>query len=177
MKYPEFTMSDWRAARKEYGESEPRALFYKAGTALVKIVRRGDTDLTMAEALSVLLQTWNVSFYRFRPEKLESLVRDLQGLLNEHQRDLDDFKERSIDDLGVGDERTIVGLFKKFEKTLGPVGTSKCFHLLAPKFFPLWDGAIAKEYVGMGGKGNAERYWKFMAIARDCFKTAVGPCG
>jgi hypothetical protein len=35
-------------------------------------------------------------------------------------------------------------LFDSFERVLGPVGAAKSLHLLAPKFFPLWDRKIAK---------------------------------
>lgn len=44
------------------------------------------------------------------------------------------------------DEATVKGVFKSFEKVLGPVGATKCLHLLAPRFFPLWDRAIAEAY-------------------------------
>jgi hypothetical protein len=41
-------------------------------------------------------------------------------------------------------------------------------HLLAPRFFPLWDRRIAKEYrFALGRVGsNGNRYWQFMLIAR-----------
>ncbi len=51
------------------------------------------------------------------------------------------------------------------------MGAAKALHLLAPRFFPLWDRAIAKAYgLPLGERGkNAARYHRFMAIAkRQC---------
>ncbi len=63
----------------------------------------------------------------------------------------------------------ICALFNECDAVLGPVGAAKALHLLAPKFFPLWDREIAKWYkcplVGVGS--NGERYWRFMKIAQE----------
>ena len=67
-----------------------------------------------------------------------------------------------------GDEISVRDLFSAFEDVLFPVGAAKCLHLLAPRFFPLWDRAIAVGYgLALDKKGsNAERYWIFMQFAR-----------
>lgn len=44
------------------------------------------------------------------------------------------------------------------------MGVAKCFHLIAPSFFPLWDNEIAAEYgtpLQELGK-NAGQYWAFI---------------
>jgi hypothetical protein len=48
------------------------------------------------------------------------------------------------------------------------VGAAKSLHLLAPRFFPIWDRKIAREYVGelqIRGK-NTERYLEFMGTTQ-----------
>jgi hypothetical protein len=58
-------------------------------------------------------------------------------------------------------------LFNSFEHVLGPVGAAKSLHLLAPKFFPIWDRAIAKAYhCELGNVGtNGANYGAFFLIA------------
>lgn len=60
-------------------------------------------------------------------------------------------------------------VFAAFDEKLGPVGAAKALHLLAPRFFPLWDTKIAKEYLGGGMKKagkNADRYLRFMELVQ-----------
>ncbi|MCR4403910.1 MAG: hypothetical protein NUW06_01205 [Candidatus Acetothermia bacterium] len=60
-------------------------------------------------------------------------------------------------------------VFEDFERVLGPVGAAKCLHLLAPRFSPLWDRAIARAYglsLGKSGK-NGYRYYLFMRITKE----------
>ena len=47
------------AARITFEEHEPRDLFYRAATELVDLAISGKTSLNLAEALAVLLITWN----------------------------------------------------------------------------------------------------------------------
>ena len=59
-------------------------------------------------------------------------------------------------------------MFEDFEEVSGLVGAAKCLRVLAPRFFPLWGGAIAKAYdlpLRRWGQ-NAELYVRFMRIAR-----------
>jgi hypothetical protein len=44
-----------------------------------------------------------------------------------------------------------------FKKVLGKTGAAKSLHLLAPRFFPLWDTKIAKTY-GVKNGMEADRY-------------------
>ena len=55
-----------KKARKAFEAREPRGLFYRAATELVVLALRGATSLTVAEALAVLLQTWNKAYYQYR---------------------------------------------------------------------------------------------------------------
>lgn len=162
------TAEELREAHNLFERMEPRALFYRAALELVGFAWDGRSSLSVAQAVAVLLKTWNQSFYRFRKFDeehlfgLEALVKTYRGALNE-------YRQRGIESLGADDELQVRKIFEAFEKLLYPVGTAKCLHLLAPRFFPLWDRAIATSYgLSLGRVGeNAERYWAFMQISKE----------
>lgn len=147
--------------------NEPRALFYKVSAEIVDLALRGETLLTVAEGMAVLLQAWNPGFYHLRPfdarffagiERLVATYRDL--ILS--------FRPRSIESLSEEDEPAVKELFGAFEQLLGLDAAARCLNLLAPLFFPLWDRHIARAYglpLEMGGT-SAERYVRFMKIVR-----------
>jgi len=64
---PTPTLQEIKAARAVFEERESRDLFYQAAAELVDLAMRGQTALNLAEALAVLLQTWNKAFYRSHP--------------------------------------------------------------------------------------------------------------
>jgi hypothetical protein len=66
MKSQRISANDLRRARVVFEANETRDLFYRAATALVDLALRGATSLTVAEALAVLLQTWNRPYYQYR---------------------------------------------------------------------------------------------------------------
>lgn len=159
-----------KKARKAFEANEPRNLFYRAATELVDLALQGATSLTVAEALAVLLQTWNKAYYQYR--KFDNVhFTDIENLLSENKLLIASYRTRTIDQLDDTDGTTIENLFQLFERVLGPVGAAKALHLLAPGFFPLWDRAIAKAYnleLGRAGS-NGERYWQFLCISkRQC---------
>jgi hypothetical protein len=129
---------------------------------------QGKTNLSTPEALAVLLQTCNRAFYRFTPFDTQHFL-GLERLVNVNQQELADFRTRSIERFSEEDGTTVRRLFGSFEEVLGPVGAAKCLHLLAPRFFPLWDRAIAKAYgIPLRARGkNAERYLRFMEAAKQ----------
>ena len=164
---PTPTIQEIEAAHRGFEESEPRDLFYRAATELMGLALRGETSLSVTEALAVLLQTWNRAFYRFTPFDSQHFA-DLERVVTTNQRVLAALRERSIERFSSEDAATVERLFGDFEKVLGPVGAAKALHLLAPRFFPLWDRAIAKAYtLALRKRGkNAERYRQFMVITK-----------
>jgi hypothetical protein len=74
------------------------------------------------------------------------------------------------------EQATIGQIFRDFEEVLGPVGAAKCLHLMAPKFFPLWDRAIAGAYgLPLSKRGeNFGTYFRFMEVAREQVKILGG---
>lgn len=162
------SIQDLEEARRVFEEREPRDLFYRAATELVALSLEGKTALTVAEALAVLLQTWNRMFYRYRKFNSQHFA-DIERLLHDYHSELMGYRQRSIESFSQADEAQVVRLFRDFEAVLGPVGAAKCLHLLAPRFFPLWDRAIAAAYrLPLQGKGeNAERYCRFMKKVKE----------
>jgi hypothetical protein len=169
------TVQDLAAAKKMYEEDEPRSLFYHAATALVALAVEGKAPLTVAQALAVLLQTWNVSYYRFHGFSNQHLA-DIQDVVKDNLSAIAPFKNRSIASFASDDEAAVTRIFNNFERVLKQVGAAKSLHLLAPGFFPLWDGAIAVGYgLRLKGSGNnASRYLRFMEYARDQVKELSG---
>jgi len=162
------TPADVKAARNSFEANEPRDLFYRAATELVDLALRGVTSLTVAEALAVLLQTWNKTYYRYR--KFDNAhFASIEKLLVKHQSALAGYRNRTIDNLNRTERTTVSTLLQAFERVLGPVGAAKALHLLAPGLFPLWDRAIAAAYsLALGEAGsNGDRYWRLMLIAKQ----------
>jgi hypothetical protein len=140
--------------------------FYAVATELVELAQRGQTKVKVSEALAALLLTWNRGYYRYHPELSRRLVHDLDELLARDKRVLTEFGNASIESFGRDNEDAVRAVFESFDAVLGPVGAAKALHLLAPRFFPLWDTAIAQAY-GVGGARaarNAERYVLFMEL-------------
>jgi hypothetical protein len=161
---------DVKKARVAFEANEPRDLFYRAATLLVDMALRNPTPLTVAEALAVLLQTWNKAYYQYRKFDKSHFAR-IEELLSEYKPALATCRNRLISDMDEEEMPTIIKMFQAFETVLGPVGAAKALHLLAPGLFPLWDGAIAKAYdltLAKAGS-NGQRYWNFMLISqRQC---------
>jgi len=162
------TMQEIVTAHQAFEANEPRDLFYRVATELVDLSLNRATSLSVAEALAVLLQTWNQAFYRYKRFDDQHFL-EIDGLLADHQQALAGFRHQPIESFCDGDEPLVGRVFGDFERVLGPVGAAKCLHLLAPRFFPLWDRAIAKAYgVALVKKGNnASRYCRFIRITKE----------
>src|SRR5574341_1240589 len=130
MKNHSLTINDLKSARSAFESNEPRDLFYRAATELVELALRKSTALSVAEALAVLLQTWNRPFYQYKPFNSQHF-HDIESLINSLQKILTRYRNRSILSLNDDDENTIQTLFQEFENVLGPVGAAKALHLLA----------------------------------------------
>jgi len=160
------TVAELDEARKRFLEYEPRDLFYRVASELIEFALTGMTSITVAEALAVLLQTWNAQYYQYRPFTLQHFA-DIEALLQNHLEDALRFRSRGIQSVGESDLPIVESLFNSFEQVLGPVGAAKSLHLLSPRFFPLWDRAIAKAYrCELGNVGtNGANYSAFFLTA------------
>ena len=153
------THQELERAHQMFEDIEPRSIFYRAAMNLVDLAIQNKAELNLAEAISVLLKTWNVSYYRFRPFDKEH-VSDIEELLRKHMQTINNIRQRSIEDFSDKDVEVVKSLFEDFEHVLGKTGAAKCLHLLAPRFFPLWDTKIAVAYK-LGKGEEAERYCRF----------------
>jgi hypothetical protein len=163
------SIKEVKQAQLRFAKKAPRDLFYKAATELVDRVERGDSKLELAEAVSVLLQSWNRRYYNTHPPT-ERHYRDFQRTLDRYATELSNFRARGIGTFQKADQQTVDELFDELDYLLGPVGAAKALHLLAPQFFPIWDRRIASKGYGiyLQEKGlNAELYVRFMRVARD----------
>ena len=126
----------------------------------------------MAEALAVLLQTWNRVYYQYRKFDVNHFT-SIERLLSEHNNKIAGYRNQAIDKFDHSESTSVASLFQAFEDVLGPVGAAKALHLLAPWAFSFWDRAIAEAYdltLGKSGK-NGDRYWRFMLISqRQCLE-------
>lgn len=163
-----FTETDLTTARQVFRQRESRDLFYRAARELVRLAIAKQTDLTVAEALGTLLQTWNKSFYRFHAAFDETHIRALEALIEQRMDYLLRLRARSIDTMGVEESEPVGQLYAAFETILGPVGAAKALHLLAPRFFPLWDRAIANHYgIRLSRIGeNTDNYLRFVHLTQ-----------
>ena len=165
---PSISLQDLQVARQTFEANEPRDLFYRAATELVDLAIQHKTTLSVAEALAVLLQTWNSSFYRFHGKFDAQHFSKLDSLLSLHGPTLAILRQRTLESFSLEDKAMVVAIFTDFDRLLGAVGAAKALHLLAPQFLPLWDRRIAEAYgVGLKERGmNAPHYLRFMDITK-----------
>jgi len=153
------TRKNSKKARRKFEDFEPKDLFYRIATELTNLAIERKTSITISETLAALLQTWNRAYYRYR--KFDSKhFQEIDGLLKKTLQHVIKYRSNKA----THDREEIKGLFIEYEKVLGPVGASKCLHLLAPNFFPLWNRAIAKKYGTPLNKAgnNADLYLQFL---------------
>ena len=157
---------------EEFEKHEKRDAMYKVATFLIS--HFWDKPPDMADGLGVLLLTWNQAFYRYGTFDFDKL----EDCITENFQKIESFRNRDISSLSNSDEDAIKDLFNKFCEVLqidsgnvqgrkSPVSVAKALHLLAPKFFPLWDTKIAKAYKCYYNKNPAEKYVSFCKITKD----------
>ena len=112
----------------------------------------------LATATAEWLKDLNRQYYRFRPGEAATLTQKLKPILQRELETVLSFCNRSIKTLTKSDEVEVFRLFGLFRTECGPVGAGKALHVLAPKFFPLWDNGIAQSY----GVSTESGYFQFM---------------
>ena len=93
---------------KEYEKREKRDAMYKVATDL--LTRSWQNREDRANALGVLLLTWNQAFYRYGAFDFN----ELEKCINNNFEKIESFKNRKIFDLSDSDKGDIKDLFKKF---------------------------------------------------------------
>jgi hypothetical protein len=157
---PAPTLEQLRTAELLFPQREPRALVYRVVLELIRLAESEQTQVTTADAVAVLLLSWTSTLFRFNPARAAQLHSELTKLLSDHRVGIDRFRGRSIASLTGDDHEPVALLFDAFDATLGPVGAAKALHMLAPRFFPIWDDAIRNAYHVAGGTaGTRSRHY------------------
>ena len=165
------TIKEFNKGVEEYRKHEKRDAMYKVASFIVS--HFWDKPADIADGLGVLLLTWNQAFYRyggFDFDRLEECIKN-------NYSEIKSFRNRNILSLSKSDERDIKKIFNKFLEALqidtgkmrgrkSPVSVAKTLHLLAPRFFPLWDDKIARAYKCYYNKNSAEQYLCFCKIMK-----------
>jgi len=164
------SVEDLKRAHRQFMENESREIFYVLATEKLEMAI-AEEGWSIGEALWILLRTWNEAYYRTKP--FDGTFNDYIGRFNEliyQHRDIwSSCRGNSI--LDFQPDPSLKPMFDDFEALLGPVGAAKALHLLAPKFFPLWDREITRTYkIHLGRQGlnvNWEKYCGFMVDAQE----------
>lgn len=151
---------------------------YKVATFLVSHYWGQPPD--MADALGVLLLTWNQAWYRYGSFDFDTLEECIAANFTTLQR----MRSRTIFTLTGDDEDDIATLFARFLKALvrtdlpgaSPVATAKALHLLAPGFLPLWDAKIAQHYRCTYYSEPEVSYMRFCRIMKDMAEAVKDYC-
>jgi len=170
------TIEDIRAARRHRAKRKNRDSFYYQARELVDQAIIEKSWPRVAEALGVVLKTWNKNLYHYVVTFNEKHLADIASLIKRHAPTILSFRQRSIETYSETDEPIVVDLFQDFEKVVRRVGAAKCLHLLAPSFFPLWDTKIAKGYgLRFRRRGeNGSLYCRFMRITKVQYEALGG---
>jgi len=143
-------LKDLERDRQRYKDLESRHFFYRLAREKVESVLNGrEKTYTPAEAVFILLLTWNAPYFQRNPID-GKYYRRFDAVLATHRDLIRRCRQRSIEDFDEAkDAPELKRLFRDFNRLLKPVGAAKALHLLAPSFFPLWDNAIAKYRYGI----------------------------
>jgi hypothetical protein len=130
------------------------------------------------DGLYVLLRIWNQQFYG--PSSFDEPA--LSQWLERNWMTIDGFRNRSISSLSEQDHEAIALTFGKLLHELrrasdgkqSPVSVAKALHLLAPKFFPIWDNAIAQGWQCRFASQPEVAYIVFCQRMRECAERLSG---
>ncbi len=168
----QLTLDELKKGCAAYWKNEPRDAMYRIA---IQLVEAGwGNPATVADGLGVILLTWNQAAYRYGSFDFA----DLEQFLRRNQKVLVPLRERKIETFRAEKDAAIIGsLFVEALKALAyskqrkttPVGVAKALHTLAPAFFPIWDGDIAK---GCGcnwltSKQSPEKYITYMGYTQE----------
>lgn len=172
------TSRDFLKGVKEFRKREARDPMYKVASFWLSHFWGKPKE--MAEGLGVLLLTWNQAFYRYGRFDFEKLEK----FLKKFAKEINHFRKLTIKKLNKDKEKDIKILFKNLMEALkissgklkgnkSPVATVKALHLLAPKFFPLWDDKIARAY-NCKWKNSDEAVLKYLEFCHKTKEVVIG---
>lgn len=142
----------------------------------VELIARNTDPLVWCYAITVFLADWNWVYYKDRnsSEVVLSIMKGLCPLLREIKDIIARFRDLKLDEVQEAElERLkpiITELFNRLAGVVGYTGASKALHLLAPRFFVMWDDKIREHY---GVSTDAEGYYELLRKMREEIREAV----
>jgi hypothetical protein len=154
-------------AHQRFVEIEPRVRTYDRATEAVEqaLANPEFSAAQLKDALHILLLDWNKRFYATHPRTAE-YVGTFEELLARYRSQILRFRVRDILAFTGRDDEALI-LFARFSEVLGPVGAAKTLHMLAPRFFTLWDNDIAYCYSLYPNHGGWQHYFRLMRVRRQ----------
>jgi len=161
------TTEDFQRGCSTFQAKEKRDAMYKTATFLIDHFWGQAPEI--ADSLGVLLLTWNQAFYRYGAFDFHLL----EEAIADNQTQLGAFRVRDILSYSTEEDVAIKLLFNRFmvalqicegakKGTQSPVSAAKTLHLLAPRFFPLWDLKIANAYGCRYAHNPSDQYVRFI---------------
>ena len=136
----------------------------------------------LARAVGDFLLRWNWRFYGTKSSIDYEAIEEFVG---RRASDLRFCRRRTIGSLDVGDSQQtqrvgelyygcLIATHRVRDDAKSPVSASKALHILAPRFFPLWDNGIALGYGCMwGGLVSYGTYLEFMEKIQECRRSVL----
>ena len=101
------------------------------------------TDVSVAEALAVLLQTWNKNYYRFH--KFDDAHLDkIKALLDRRSATLENYRQRSIASAEPDEDEALRSMFGDFGGCSGARGGREVFAPSCPILLPVIGSSYRK---------------------------------
>ncbi len=168
------TIKEFNRGVEARRKHEKRDAMYKVASFLISHFWEKKDFAGIANGLGVLLLTWNQAFYRYGAFDFNKL----EGCIKNNYSEIKKYRNSDISTLSSSDEKSIKRVFNEFLEALqidagkskgrkSPVSVAKAIHLLAPKFFPLWDDKIARAYGCYYNKNSEKCYIRYSKIMKD----------
>jgi hypothetical protein len=183
---PALAPSEFKRGYRAFEARESRDAMYKTATFLVEHFWGKVRE--MADGMGVLLLTWNQAFYRYGSFEFAFL----EDTLRANMPIIEQLRPRNIQSLQKADDAIIERLFMSFLDALriregkkkdckSPVAVAKALHLLAPRFFPIWDDKIARAYGCYYNQNPSSNYvafsYEMKALGRRLQEHVPPDCG
>jgi hypothetical protein len=144
---PRISLTELEKNCRTYENNDWDSIYRIAMTLVSEGWSRPPRLQNIVDGLNVLLRIWNQQFYG--PSCFDE--KRLAGWLTAHWSEVNSFRSRDISSFGASDHEAIAGTFTELLDVLqknsnakrSPVSVAKALHLLAPRFFPIWDSTIA----------------------------------
>jgi len=126
------------------------------------------------ETIRSFLYVWGRMGRVLGQDKYKGWEKRVETLISSKCSELEELRKTDLMQINIKQyEKKIKEHYRSFESILGPIGAVKTMHLVCPKFFPLWDRAIAAAFknerstTGKIKDFSAEDYYDFMNDIKD----------